>query len=102
MFRIELFFGKPALLFLQECDVIFESWGTPLELLQFRWLEDDNIVDQQITLNQHDFKATFEESSVGDATEKYSTGERNSVGKRPLRILSNGVAPNLLHKAAPT
>ena len=42
-----------------------------MEVLQFRWKENDTIVNSEITLNQHDFEVSFENQ---ENITQYDTG----------------------------
>ena len=75
----------------QDCEVIFESWGSPMELLTFRWNEEDCLVNEKITLNQHYFEATFENND--DKVGLYSTGR---VSLRRLRLFITLIIFSLL------
>jgi len=57
------------MLCVQECEILFESWGTTQKKVEFRWREDDNIVNKRIKLNQHEFTVTYENHQ-----NNYSTG----------------------------
>ena len=65
----------------QNCEIVFESWGTPQELLKFRWKEGDSVVNDQISLNQHEFEVSFENQNETGAF-AFSTGKFTSVTLR--------------------
>ena len=55
---------------------MFESWGNPTEVLEFRWKENDTIVNSEISLNQHDYEVSFEDL---DNVAQYDTGKWNKM-----------------------
>ena len=54
----------------QQCEILFESWGTTSTHMIFRWRKEDSVVNKKIKLNQHDFEVEFEEH----ISDQFSTG----------------------------
>lgn len=54
----------------QECLITFESWGTTSDYMIFLWRSDDVTFNKAIKLNQHDFKISFDNSTL----KSFSTG----------------------------
>ena len=54
----------------QICDITFESWGHPIEILKFDWDINDTVVNPAINLNQHSFQVAL----LSAAGKNFSTG----------------------------
>jgi hypothetical protein len=55
---------------IQICDITFESWGHPTDVVIFRWNKDDVVVNNDINLNQHFFYVEL----LNKADQNFSTG----------------------------
>lgn len=55
----------------QQCDIKFESWGHPSDILRFLWNKQDCRVNEKITLNQHAFQVQLIDGPLSN----FSTGK---------------------------